>query len=357
MYKVINEVNSFLVNMDKSPLNEKVKIQKCGEAKFLRGLAYYNLVSIFGDVPLKETASSTDGISAPRTPKEEVFALIIQDMKDASKVSEKSATGRVNVLAAKAFLGKVYYKMACLDIDTQANWQNAKEMFDDVYNNGPYDLEPEFDKLFGDFVNSSKESIFQLNFSVDSEVCYNRGSNRFAPSQSTTGIAWGTFKATKAAYDLHEGTYPGDPRIEATFMKSWRKRSGNNQKNPIAMVGDELSPNDSTYMYPYIKYNLGYSDADNKIAVEPMMKNGQPVYDAKVKDKQIPMEHVLKMPYNQFPDPKNPSIAVLEEYKLTSGIRNADLAKVFSTETGQENGRILQNYMIRTRWEPPVIRT
>ena len=331
-YKVINEVNAFLASIDNSSLSEKAKVQKGGEAKFLRGLAYYNLVSMFGDVPLKVVASSTEGISAPRAPKEEVFALIVQDMKDAALTAEKSFVGRVNAWAAKAFLGKVYYKMACLGIDAQNNWQNAKGLFDDVYQNGPYKLQPKFADLFGDFVNDSKESIFQLNFSVNSEICFNRASNRFAPPQSTTGIAWGTYKATKAAYDLHEGTYPGDPRIEATFMKSWRTRGGNNQKNPKPMVGDVLCPNDSSYMYPYITYSLGFKDDDKTIAVEPMMKGGVPVVE---KGKQVPVLHVLKMPYELFPDPKNPSIEVLEQFKLSSGIRDIDLAKVFSTETGQ----------------------
>lgn len=332
-YKVINQVNTFLENLEKSSLSDKVKTQKGGEAKFLRGLAYYNLVSMFGDVPLRLKTPATTAVAAPRVPKEEVFAQIVQDMKDAALTAESSSVGRANAWAAKAFLGKVYYKMACLDIDAQGNWKNAKDMFDDVYSNGPYALQPKFNDLFGDFVSDSKESIFQLNFSVNSTVCFNRASNRFAPPQSTTGIAWGTYKATKAAYDLHEGTYPGDPRIEGTFMRSWRTRGGNNQKNPKAMVGDELSPNDSTYMYPYMTYSFGYSKDDKNIAIEPVMKNGKPVVDNK--GKQIAKLHVLKMPYELFPDPKNPSIEVLEQFKLTSGIRDIDLAKYFSTETGQ----------------------
>lgn len=333
MYKVIGEVNAFLASLDQSSLSEDVKKQMGGEAKFLRGLAYYNLVSLFGDVPLKVIASSSDGISAPRTPKEEVFALIIQDMQDASQIAAKSADGRANSWAAKAFLGKVYHKMACLGIDEQTNWQNAKEMFDDVYEHGPYALESKFGDLFGDFVTGSKESIFQLNFSVNSTVCFNRASNRFAPPTSTTGIAWGTFKATKAAYDLHEGTYPGDPRIMETFMKCWRKRNGNNMKDPTPMVGEKLTPNDSIYMYPYVKYSHGFSDDKKTIAVEPMLKGGEPILD---KDgKQIPTEHVLKMPYELFPDPKNPSMEVLEQFKLSSGILNTDLGKIFSTDQGQ----------------------
>ena len=331
-YKVIGEANAFLGSLELSSLSDKVKTQLGGEAKFLRGLAYYNLVSLFGDVPLKVIASSSDGISSPRTPKEQVFGQIVQDMKDASLIAATSADGRANSWAAKAFLGKVYYKMACLDMDAETNWKNAKDMFDDVYTNGPYALQPKFGDLFGDFVTGSKESIFQLNFSVNSTVCYNRASNRFAPSQATTGVSWGTYKATKAAYDLHEGTYPGDPRIEATFMRSWRNRTGNNQKNPKAQVGDELSPNDSTYMYPYVTYSLGYTKEDPKKAVEPMMKNGKPVMD---KDKQVAVAHVLKMPYKLFADPKNPSMKVLEDYKLTAGINKTDLGKIFSTDQGQ----------------------
>lgn len=332
MYKVVAETNAFLASLDKSGLSKETKLQMGGEAKFLRGLAYYNLVMLFGDVPLKIIASSSDGISSSRTPKEEVFAQIIQDMKDATLINAKSADGRANAWAAKAFLGKVYYKMACLDIDAQANWQNAKDMFDDVYANGPFALHPKFGELFGDFVTGSKESIFQLNFSVNSTVCFNRASNRFAPSQSTAGIAWGTYRATKVIYDLHEGTYPGDPRIELTFLRGWRTRGGNNQKDPKPMIGDKLCPNDSTYVYPYIKVATEF-EADGKTAKVPVLKNGEPIVD---KDgKQTRMDRVVKMPYDLFSDRSNPSIEVLNQFKLMDGSYKTDFAKVFSTDAGQ----------------------
>lgn len=127
MYKAIAEINAFLESIDKSGLSVAVKTQKGGEAKFLRALAYYNLVSTFGDVPLKTVASSSEGISIARSPREEVFSQITQDLVDALSISEKSAVGRANSWAVKAFLGKVYYKMAALGIDAAANWQNAKK--------------------------------------------------------------------------------------------------------------------------------------------------------------------------------------------------------------------------------------
>lgn len=217
MYKVVSEVNAYLVNLESSGLSAEVKNQYSGEAKFLRALAYYNLVSLFGDVPFKTTASTSEGITIGRTPSNEVLAHVIDDLKDAESISETSTAGRVNSWAVKAFMGKVYYKMAVLGINATENWNNAKNMFDAVYNSGVYQLENNFADLFGDWVSNSKESIFQINFSVTSTNCFNRASNRFSPTSSTTGINWSTYRATKAAYDMHWSMYPGDPRIAATF--------------------------------------------------------------------------------------------------------------------------------------------
>ncbi|EKU90643.1 RagB/SusD family nutrient uptake outer membrane protein [Bacteroides oleiciplenus] len=321
MYKVIAEINAFLESIDKSGLNEGVKIQKGGEAKFLRALAYYNLVSTFGDVPLKTVASSSEGISIARSPREEVFAQIVQDLKDALSISEKSSVGRANSWAVKAFLGKVYYKMAALGMDAAANWQNAKGMFDAVYGSHVYELEPKFANLFGEYVSNSKESIFQMNYSTgNASGCYNRGSNRFAPQASTSGINWSTYRVAKFAYDMHEGTYPGDPRIDVNFLTKWRARNGNNQTNPKPQVGSALCANDSMYTYPYWK--IKFTDV-----TVPGSNN-------------VNLEIMAKLPYADFTNPKNPSISVLENYEATHGASpyNSTVAKAASDFTKVGNG-------------------
>lgn len=310
MYKAIAEINAFLESIDKSGLSAAVKTQKGGEAKFLRALAYYNLVSTFGDVPLKTVASSSEGISIARSPREEVFSQITQDLVDALSISEKSAVGRANSWAVKAFLGKVYYKMAVLGIDAAANWQNAKNMFDAVYASHVYSLEPKFANLFGEYVSTSKESIFQMNYSTgNANGCYNRGSNRFAPQASTSGINWSTYRVAKFAYDMHEGTYPGDPRIDVNFLTKWRARNGNNQANPKPQVGTALCANDSVCTYPYWK--IKYTDM-----TVPGSNN-------------VNMEVIAKMPYAEFPNPKNPSLSVCDNYEATHGASpyNSSVAK------------------------------
>lgn len=277
LYKVISESNAFIENMQGSGLDEATVTQYIGEAKFLRAVAYLNLVTLYGDVPLKTIASTSEGIALPRTPREEVFAQIIQDLTDALVISEEPVEDeRACRWTVKAYLGKLYHKMASLGINTQQNLEQAKTYFDDVYNNGPYELEPNFSSLFGEWVTGSKEAIFQIDFVGDASAYYNRGSNRLCPQASTSGINWTTFAFSFSAYDLHASTYPGDPRIKTTFLTSWRSRNGNNQANPKPQVGAELSPNDSTYTYPYVTYtvpNVYILDANG----EPVLNNDKPV--------------------------------------------------------------------------------
>lgn len=309
MYKVIAEVNAFLDYLNKSELSDDIKNKLGAEARFLRGVAYYNLVSHFGDVPMRTSASSSDGIAMPRTPKEQVFGLIIDDFKSALVLPETQNDGYATSLAAKAYLGKVYHKMACLDIDKQTNLNNAKAMFDEVY--GKYQLQPKFGDLFVDNVNGSKESIFQLNYNAESTLVFNRACNRFAPAHSNSGIAWGTYKATKALYDWMRATYPGDPRLEINFLTSWRQHK-NNQADDVPQKGDQPCANDSTYSYPYITYKVKgvYVMKDGK----PVMENGIP----------LQQDFVAELPYADMEDPSNPSIAKFADYTKMAEAMNPD---------------------------------
>lgn len=317
MYKVISEVNAYLENLNNSGLSDDVKKQYSGEAKFLRAVAYYNLVSLFGDVPFKTTASTSEGITIERTPASEVLGHVIDDLKDAESISDNSDVGRVNSWTVKAFMGKVYYRMAVTGINATENWQNAKAKFDEVYSSNVYALENNFADLFGDWVNDSKESIFQINFSVTSTSCFNRASNRFSPQASTSGINWSTYRATKSAYDMHNGFYPGDPRIDATYLTVHRKRNGNNQANPAPMVGEVLTANDSVYYYPYFTY---------QVALKTEMKDGKEVvteYDSiRVKGKGVaPRIFVGRIPYEKFENPANPPLSFFDNLTVPE---NAD---------------------------------
>lgn len=118
------------------------------EAKFLRGLSYFKLVTAFGDVPVNLSASPslTDTESLARQPKASIYSnVIIPDLTDAMAVlSTEIVDGRASKYAAQGILGKVYA--------TMGEYSNAVPHLADVVNGAAgagIVLEPNFSEIFG----------------------------------------------------------------------------------------------------------------------------------------------------------------------------------------------------------------
>src|SRR5215468_10965453 len=83
-YDAINRANSVLDNVPKIDMDTTVRSRILGEAKFLRATHYFNLVRMFGGVPIKIHATQgLDSLAIPRNTAPEVYALVEQDLKDA----------------------------------------------------------------------------------------------------------------------------------------------------------------------------------------------------------------------------------------------------------------------------------
>ncbi|ARV16318.1 RagB/SusD family nutrient uptake outer membrane protein [Polaribacter sp. SA4-12] len=86
-----------------------------GEAKFLRALAYFKLVKVFGDVAVNLSAAPSliDTSILKRQPAADVYTQIISDLNDAKGALNNDGipTGRASKIAAQALLGKVYMQM------------------------------------------------------------------------------------------------------------------------------------------------------------------------------------------------------------------------------------------------------
>ncbi|MGL4292340.1 MAG: RagB/SusD family nutrient uptake outer membrane protein [Bacteroidales bacterium] len=243
MYKTISECCFFIHNMEKSPLAEADKAYLVAQAKFLRGLAYYNLVTTYGGVPLRVDAPTSLTLSIPRASEEEVYAQIEKDwMESAQGLKEKDQKGLASRPAAYAYLAKLYWTLGSKENNASSPyWKKAQAYCDSVYQKGGFALERKFENVFVNHYQAD-ESIFQLNFSTSSSTTGNRGNWIFAPQNSTEkGISWGRIRATKAFHDLFKGTYPTDPRYDATFLSEWVNR-GNGEKQ---------------YAYPTISYKEG----------------------------------------------------------------------------------------------------
>lgn len=179
-YNIISRVNTILAKIDKAdPSVVKNKDRYIGEAKFMRALSYFDMVRIFGDVPLITTNVTVDeSYKIGREKTDKIYEeVIIKDLLDAeAKLPVKYTgveVGRATKGAAKSLLGKVYL--------TRKNFTNAEIKLKEVTTLG-YALLPNFKDLWNYSVNEHHtEYIFDIEF----EEGINEGSSfthAFAPS-------------------------------------------------------------------------------------------------------------------------------------------------------------------------------
>lgn len=72
-YQGIAKANTAIINLPEIEMEENLKSRLIAEARFLRGLFYFNLVRFFGDVPLVLRIESPQDAMIPRTSKNEVY--------------------------------------------------------------------------------------------------------------------------------------------------------------------------------------------------------------------------------------------------------------------------------------------
>lgn len=215
-YVAINRANIAIDRIPLISMNETLRTRLVNEARFLRGLLYFNLVRLWGDVPLilNETGSLTkDAIQVARTPKEQVYQQIITDLTAAEALPAAftgADAGRATGGAAKSILAKVYL--------TRQEWDKAAAKSLEVIN-GPYgyDLFENFADVFNVATKNGKEHIF----SAQCKSNVNGQGNRLASSATPVGIAG---VASAGTDEPHPDTYAlysaADKRRNVTFFTS-----------------------------------------------------------------------------------------------------------------------------------------
>jgi len=241
LYKTIGECNAFINNIEAGSLDEAQKNFYNAQARFLRGLSYFYLIHLWGDVPLRLETITPSNVGMYRTPVADVAAQIIKDwefsalhLPENSESTQDRTMSVPNRYSALAYLTKLYFLLGSKQGATSTYWSKAKTTGETVLTSGTFTLEPKLiDLYFKSGANFSREIIFQLNASKLLDGMGNRNNWVFAPSNSTTGISWGRFKVNKSFYDYFAGTYPGDPRLQAGFQVDFRSGNGRNYTYPF----------------------------------------------------------------------------------------------------------------------------
>jgi starch-binding outer membrane protein, SusD/RagB family len=223
-YTSLYQVNIVLDKIAGASLDESYKKQVVAEMRFLRALYYFNLVQLYGDLPLVTTPIvGEDAYAMKRSPKADVYKLITEDLKaaaaDLTEPGSEPAKGRASKGAAKTLLGKVYLTMG----DKAAAAQVLKEVYDN-YGGSKYDLLPSFSSLWGatSAHKNTKESIFEIQYLGGAANPYSTYWSAFAPFEnfSITKYGGGMNMVTDDLYNEYEAT---DPRRDASFYTGYTK--------------------------------------------------------------------------------------------------------------------------------------
>lgn len=179
-YTAINNANTVV---ERAPgaaqAAEATRKRVLAEARFLRAFSYYNLVRLWGRVPLILTATAPNGnLQVSRNTEDEIYAAIITDLQYAAGETPDNPglpliygganNGRATIGAANALLAEVYL--------TRRNWAKAAEYAQKVVASNRYALWPNYTDVFL-YVNKyaansapNGEAIFEFQYQQDAAV-------------------------------------------------------------------------------------------------------------------------------------------------------------------------------------------
>jgi hypothetical protein len=171
-YAGIARTNNAIADLSAAALSSSIIVEETAEMRFLRAYFYFNLVRMFGGVPLVLTVATgpfdPDSSFSYRSSASVVYNKgIIPDLQFAvANLPLKSGTdvGRATKGAAETLLAKVdmYLK----------NWQQCDSLTQDVINSGQYQLMPDYSILWRQAGDNSAESIFEVETGIYGNADY-----------------------------------------------------------------------------------------------------------------------------------------------------------------------------------------
>ena len=223
-YIGIQRCNVILNRIDDiADMDDATKTIRKGEVLFIRALTYFNLVRLFGDVPLvtTETTDPFDAFGQGRDAEATVYAQIISDLTAAASAlpNTQSVTGKATNGAAYALLGKVHL--------TLGNYADAIGALGNV---SGYSLVANYADLFGESNENNAESIFEIQYTSGSGstiVANGLGTglgegsafaNLFAPVGGSSIVVNGaTIGSNRPTSDLWNSYNPADLRRDVNI--------------------------------------------------------------------------------------------------------------------------------------------
>ena len=163
-YKLAALANTAIQIIDSLKLTDEDNQRRRAEALFFRAFTYFDLVRVYGEVPLilKRIYNPSEA-NIPKSTAAQIYAAIDADLTFAAQhlplswatvTGDNRYPGRLTTGAAKAMHAKTYLQ--------RGMYSQALALAKDVINSAQYDLHPNFGELWTTNGELSKERIFDI---------------------------------------------------------------------------------------------------------------------------------------------------------------------------------------------------
>jgi|SRR5665647_504240 len=270
-YKAITVANIALARIPAIQMDAVLRTRLINEAHFLRGLLYFDMVRMFGKIPL--VLQENEPLTPEPASVDDIYNQIIADLVAAEDLPDNyppgAGRGRATKGAAKAILAKVYL--------TLGKWQECADLCKQIIDSNQYALWDDFADVFKIANRGGKEAIFSVGFGDAGGAIIFWEAGQFnvrllPPQLSVEGVqnAQGWQLPTQNLYDSYDAA---DRRRAVTFITQIDNPNGSTTtiRPYIQKYWDrtaEPQGNGSTNDYPVIRYAdvlLMYAEASNEL--------------------------------------------------------------------------------------------
>lgn len=220
-----------------------------GQARFIRAFNYFNLVRLYGEVPLlKEDSPNPVTDSYSKSSIENVYALITEDLTFAIENLPDSwpdAPGRTTSWVARGLLAKVYLTMATAPLNLTDNYALAATQAGLIIASGNFALISDVADVFKIDSKRASEMMFAFEATTDAASGLPIG----LASKNSGGYSTGKLDTTFAAHE-----FPVQPRRDAyiqLFIPDVVTNLGSMTLIPWKQAF-EYAPTIAKFNYPYV---------------------------------------------------------------------------------------------------------
>lgn len=227
-YEGIYRANIVLERVPGIAMDDALKSRILGEAHFIRAWFFYNLVTMFGGVPLADHVLAPSEYNLPRADAGQVWSLIETDLKTAASALPvrsgyaQEDLGRITKGAAQALLAKSYL--------WQKRWADAENVANEVIQSNEYQLVINYSSIFTQVGENNSESVFEIQY-------MNASGGNWGKNNANEGTFSPVFQRARGQFEGFGFNIPTEDFVQEFFQEGFEDPR---LKSTVFRVGDAM---------------------------------------------------------------------------------------------------------------------